>query len=536
MSFQQGLVELLQQAENQVETIERLSLYDRLIVSNPSLMNDNTLNVSLKREWFNSHLEKFGLEEKTILQNRLKSLCPNLLVPAELLDLEVQALLKNDPETSKELIKEIVFTSIRQFQIIEILGNYLGKGLEGIQQCFDEMENNIRTEVNNKVKNLQNKVVSLEKLLKSVKESGGKGPVGLGKSDKELEKLKIKLVALEKQNHFLVSRGMDLEHKLRDVPSEKTSMGGGEMREKRKPWNAEESAGSGKEELLMFIEAPAKDKKKSGSAGIKKPVKKVVVSKQEKNERFETNLMEYCSILSACINAGDRNLLYDNNVYEQLLELVVEFLPKADKKKDLLYDKSGFFKGMLELVVNLLKNRHLVRFSDEQMWVGKPDLLPINFKPKSKFWMKILDPKTTTVLNEIPLPNKPPKFVVQEAVSKQLQNILISFVNFIRLKLTDLVEKTKSYKSIEFKDNYPKQADIRGSIKKIRELLGARSLLTKTVILCYMFITRIAHVSLEQKVYFDEEISEMLNLKHWGDFPAISAEIQDWYKKIGLNN
>ena len=57
--------------------------------------------------------------------------------------------------------------------------------------------------------------------------------------------------------------------------------------------------------------------------------------------------------------------LSDYNNYTSCLALIVEALPKIEKRKDLLADRSGWVRYMLELGIRLIDIRKKIRFSEE---------------------------------------------------------------------------------------------------------------------------------------------------------------------------
>ena len=109
-------------------------------------------------------------------------------------------------------------------------------------------------------------------------------------------------------------------------------------------------------------------------------------------------------MLSSCIVSQPLlpQAFTDYNNYTSCLSLIIEALPKIDKRKDLLAERSGWIRHMLELGIRLIDSRKKIRFSEEQELVGSPDSLPIKLIPKTTFWSKIVDlkPNLLTELND----------------------------------------------------------------------------------------------------------------------------------------
>ena len=539
--FLKGLDNFLGAAYEHSEALENMRLYQKLLLSHQDPASSMHLNVSLKKDWYNKHLEKFDLELRGIVQQAMKKKVGPLMVPAEELDQEIAWTLKHQPAVLCGLFKDLLFLAMRNAQWTEVMSEYLSKGLETCLEIFSEIESNLKTEFNNKIKNQQAKILALEKLLKSLKDTpiSQKTAPKSSKADKELEKLKVKLISLENQNSYLVAREKALETKLKDgsgaakekEPASKEPA----KKKKEKTTSLESSSKSKNSQLLMVFDAPEPGLQSKKISGVKK-VKKI--SKQERMDRFETSIMDYCTVLSAAVLSEPElpSGLFESGVFEGLLELVIEIVPKINSKKELLVDRSGFMKGILEVAVRLIDGKKRVRFSEEQMLVCVPDVLPLNFNPKTSFWIKALDPKSH-VLEAEKDPNKPvPKFVVQDPVTRQLQSYLTGFVNYLRMKLSELSEKAANLRS---KDDHlqPSSApikalEIRQSLRKLLELINQRSLLTKTLLLCYLFIERVAFISGEQHTYYREEAEELLAERHWKDLPALGKEISLWYTRL----
>lgn len=539
--FLKSLDTFLGAAYEHSEALENLKLYQKLLLSQQDPATSMHLSVSLKKDWYNKHLDKFDLEVRGIVQQAMKKKMGALMVPAEELDQEIAWTLKHQPAVLCGLFKDLLFLSMRNAQWTEVIAQYLTKGLETCLEIFNEIENNLKTEFNNKIKNQQTKITALEKLLKSVKEAPAaiKMAPKSSKADKELEKLKVKLISLENQNSYLVAREKALETKLKegvssakekDLAPKETG-----KKKKEKTTSLESNSKSKNSQLLMVFDAPEPGLQSKKLSGVKK-IKKI--TKQERMDRFETSIMDYCTILSTAV-LSEPDLptgLFDSGVFEGFLELVIEIIPKINSKKELLVDRSGFMKGILELAIKVIDGKKRVRFSEEQMLVCVPDVLPLNFNPKTSFWIKVLDPKSS-ILEGDKDPNKPAsKFVVQEQVTRQLQSYLTNFVNYLRMKLSELSEKAANLRnkddSLQPSSTPIKALEIKQSLRKLLEIINQRSLLTKTLLLCYIFIERVAFISGEQLTYYREEAEELLSERHWRDLPALGREITHWYTRM----
>ena len=546
---------------NSMDGVEKMGVYERLALSLQDPSKAMHLSVSMKNDWFNKHLVKFGMETRSVLQDHLKAKCAGVLVGGEALDRELLSTVVQQPAVATGLFKDLLYLTVRYAQWVDVVSKYMNNTMEKLNNIYMDMESNMRVEMNNKLKMHQNKISTLEKLMKSIKETplndghgstGKSGKAGtVPKLEKEVERLKVRIIALESQNAFMVSRERALETKMKEnatTPSEtkKEKEGTKDLKKKKESKDLSSHKHSSasmdtKNSVMVFENSDYGNnlQSKKLSAPLNKKVKKV--TKLEKLDRYETALMDYCSILNIVIltecSNGLPGKLLDANVYQSFMELVIDILPKIDKRKELLADRSGFLKGILELAVRCIDAKKKVRFSEEQMMVCVPDVLPINFHAKTSFWIKVLDPKHSIVpsLADDTKEPKPCKFVVQEQVTKSLQSILTNFVNYLRLKLSELGEKAANLRSGggEAVSGTPtKSIEVKQSFKKLLEIIHQRSQYTKTLVLCYVFIERSSSISEEQQIYYTEEISELLAERHWRDLPSMLEDIRQWYGRL----
>ena len=177
------------------------------------------------------------------------------------------------------------------------------------------------------------------------------------------------MIALEKQNAYLVTKEKELEGKLREFV---TKGKGGEKKKivkksslsvsqdtKKKP---KDKDGQKLNEVMIF-DSPMPSSSKGETANIKTPVSNIV-SKQEKLDKLETSLMEYTQLLSSVICSLDHipEYLFEEKTYVSTLEMIVETLPKIEKRKILLSDKSEWLRGLLEIGIKLIDNQAFIFF------------------------------------------------------------------------------------------------------------------------------------------------------------------------------
>lgn len=560
-----NLVPILAESCDELESetlFRRLSNSSAALGGGKGINAPPTFHINLKNEWWNSHLTKADLESRIILENHLRNLLPNVNLSAPDVDAQLLKFAGTESEKAAITIKSLCQISIRLFQWSSLVNSYLSRGLNRIEDIFQEEMERVKQEFQSRTKLMSSKLESTDKMLRLLKESlmhklsdspqsstpSKPTPKQLkeAKDTKELERLKVKIIALEKQNSYLVSREKDLENKLHHK-----SEGGGKKKSKDAEGlkEKENAAGGGGKEtakeqtkkgVMVFdmddVKDPIPPKKKSSAS-----VKKVLVSKQEKQDRFEASLLEYTALLSASVI----NLpilppfLMDSTIYSSFLEMIVEILPKIDKRKEVIIDKTLWFKNILELANRMILNKGKVRWSEEQELVGIPESLPLKLAPKTSFWVKVIDSKSSLLCDVINESEHTGKLIVQESVTRKLVDILTGIVNYIRVKMAETNEKIASIKSTTAEtvtnSTAPqnlKSVDVKSSIRKIKELIQSKGQLAKSLIMCYVFIERCMKISHEQEVYFNQEIEELVSEKNWKDLPLIGSEIRSWFKNI----
>lgn len=561
-TFTVGLKAFFNKCHSLADKAESMNLFQKAAVqrlSNESSAS-TTLNLSMKPEWSTAHLSKMDMETRLLLQCQQKNLCPGLPVSGADLDQQLASIL-NDKESSTAIMKAMLLSNLRLAQWIEVVLPLVDDKFNDLDQLYTELSDSLKDQVNSRVRLLTTKIEKTDKLLKSLKESpktalaslgqfgkagGEKVDIKNSKSEKDVEKLKVKVIALEKQNAYLVTKEKELEGKLREFV---TKGKGGEKKKivkksslsvsqdtKKKP---KDKDGQKLNEVMIF-DSPMPSSSKGETANIKTPVSNIV-SKQEKLDKLETSLMEYTQLLSSVICSLDHipEYLFEEKTYVSTLEMIVETLPKIEKRKILLSDKSEWLRGLLEIGIKLIDNQALVKFSPEQELVGAVDSLPLSFTPKTTYWMNVVKSKNQDIAMEVN--SGFGKLVPNDAVTRKINELLTGYLNFLRSKIAEINEKLEQFKAPVADANQPyaftgqnQGLEIRQNIKKIRSFLSQKALMTKAMVSCYLFIERAANISNEQQIYFTEEIADLLSDRYWRDAPLLGQNIRSWYVK--LNN
>lgn len=562
-NFAAGLHTFMSKCCSMAERGESMSFFQQAAIQ--GLSNEGsasqTLNLSLKPEWSTAHLGKMDMEARLLLQCQQGALWPGLPTTRTDLDQKVAEILE-EKEVAGSLIKSLLLANLRFAQWAEVVLPLVDTKFNGIQAMYNNLADSLKDQVNSRVRILTTKLDKAEKLLKAIKDSpkglsisGSPGKPGLekqdskmSKQDKDIEKLKVKVIALEKQNAYLVTKEKEIEIKLKDIAikgkgadkkkTKKTSESVSQDT-KKKPKDKDKEPAKVSEVMVFDSPMPSSAKGEGGA----KLTGSNIVSKQEKLDKLETSLMDYTQLLSSAVCSLDSipDCFFDEKVYVATLEMIVETLPKIEKRKILLTDKSEWLRGLLEIGIKLIDNQFRVRYSPDQELVGATDALPLHFTPKTTYWINVTKPKNNDMLMEVN--SGFGKLVPNDAVTRKVNELLTGYLNHMRTKISETNEKLSQYRTPVTEQNQPyafttqnQGLEIRQSIKKIRSLLTQRVLLTKAMISCYLFIERAANISNEQMIYFSEEIEELAADRSWKDAPLLGLDIRNWYTNLNTRS
>lgn len=105
--------------------------------------------------------------------------------------------------------------------------------------------------------------------------------------------------------------------------------------------------------------------------------------------KLENYLVSYGTILSHCIASlpDFEYALLNHKVYIPMLNMFIEIIPQIAKNKLFFSQNLKFSRFLFEIAFKLLTQSHRVQFSEMQCFVGEPDILPFDFKPKSFYWL-----------------------------------------------------------------------------------------------------------------------------------------------------
>lgn len=215
--------------------------------------------------------------------------------------------------------------------------------------------------------------------------------------------------------------------------------------------------------------------------------------------------------------------------------MFVEFMPHINRKRELLLEDPGFIKGILELTYKLITNTQLVHFDQVQEWIGAHDVFPLNFKPKSKYWMTFLknEKKGTELEN-----GAETGVVVREEVSQHLKGLLIGVADFIKIKLSLYIGmsqkvRTTNLEEADLKNENPKNKILNNNLKSLSSVLGIRKKLNQIIILCYLICRNIGKMKGQEEDFYSKEIKEVFDtVENWRDCSLIEEEVKKWYNKL----
>lgn len=308
--------------------------------------------------------------------------------------------------------------------------------------------------------------------------------------------------------------------------------------------------------------------------------------KPKKFDKFENFLIGYNSLMAqSLVKSGDwiEEIFYSEN-FKNWIQMFVELVPCINNNKEIIKSQPGFVKGIFEVAYNLIKNRDRVFFDEAQTWIGIPDLLPLSFKPESKFWLnfsnkikknekkklrmnkkKVLDEKNSdsgkngklppvvvtrkngvsnlggvtyqVKVNDTQKSMKEVELLADKEISKKLQDTLISLTSFLRGYLKRLCDEFNFFQVEVQKGNAIKKFGLKSKevssiVRSYSRNLKLRKEVCEIYVLCFLLVSKITDISFKEKRGFMIEIDEVLGMNYWRDSPKILESIRNWYKKI----
>jgi len=489
--------------------------------------------------WATSHLEKFTPSSQRMLLSQLEDRFGELVInPDRVVERMIEVVKSGSLDYIIATFQDLLKIMLKSEHLLMNQTYYLETILGDLDVYLEEKFSDHNQESELVIRSLQSKIIALEKGPKPTKDANK----GQKKKEKEIEKLKVKVLTLEKQNIDLASKMFDIEAKSPSAPSKITKPKIKKVTEKRsaKPTRQSLERMDGSPMGPKFLEDPIKsgspdpyNQKKS-----KKKLKKII--KEKVFEKFDITLMNYNAILMQGVLESKQWLdeMYHERIYINFLELFVETLPRIEKQRHIIMENPSFVKAMLEMTFRMLKAREMVYSDQVQEMVGKPSIFPLLFKPKNKYWIKLLPVSELggkalkkvedykKLVQDENLPES--KFLVQDTVSKNLQKILLSITHFIRSRLLEMTSPPKQ-RVLSPNERYPRGKDIKNTLQILKEFLLKKRKLAETLVLCYLLIGEINQVTTEEKKYFQDEINDTLTYDKWKDSINLSDEIRKWY-------
>lgn len=522
-----------------IQKIEKQELYKTIleekIKSSPSKKNPEKQKMEFC--WLNNFLKKYKAKKRVYLNSQLIQSYGDL---TEFADESINQLSTIIEQKNKkyliELIKTLIKISTRQNLILKNLEDFFEYNLEEIRTQFEEQLEENMVESTSIIEEMQNKIIFLEEKLK-IKNlddplSEEFDPKN-GKKDKKIEKLKNKIESLLKKNSNL---------KLKINTSKKKNL----KKQKKVTGRKDKMESKFKENLVL---AKSKSKEPNSKKQKKGKLQNIIPQQGKKKEianydNLIIHLIKFNSIFSQNLVKSKKWLkeIFYEPVYTTYLEMVVEFIPLINKKREILLEEPAFVKGILELFYKLISNSNLVHFDQLQIWIGKPDVLPLNFKPKSKYWIKYLKGEKKKNEKEDEEENEEKPFencVVGEEISTHLKSLLIGLADFLKLKLGIFIGLGKKIREIgvvnfDQKENKIKSKEVNSNMKSLGEIMNLRMNFNQILILSYMICRKIGYLGDGEEDFYDKGIREIFeNRVNWEDCPKIEEYVKQWYKGVG---
>lgn len=522
-----------------LQRIERQELYKSIIQEklkqSPSKSGKKAQEKKEKEKieycWLNNFLKKYKLKKKNFLNSQLIESFGDLKKFSEESVSQLTSII--DQKNKKyliELTKTLIKISTRQNLILHNLEDFLEYGLPDIQSQFELQLEESMNESAGIITELELKILNLESRLKKI-DPGIIPEKVVQKKDKKIFKLKNKIESLMKKNSTL---------KLKINGKKKTKKG------KKSVTNRKDKKEKMESKFKENIpKARSKSKEPRGGKKFKKkspmiPISNIRFLKKKDNydyDQLSFFLIKFNGIMSQSLtksNLWSKEIFYEP-VYTTILEMFVEFLPIVNKKREVLIEEPGFIKGIFEIFYRLISNSGLVHFDQIQEWIGVPEVLPLNFKPRSKYWVKFM--KNEKKKNEISKEIRD-DLVVNEEISQQLKRLLIGISDFLRIKLSTYVELTdkirKSSDVINGKEGKSlKSRSLNKNMKSLSDVLHIRKKMNEILILSFLICDELGGDEEEESDFYQREVNRVFDeVQNWKDCVMIAEEVRGWYRGL----
>lgn len=463
------------------------------------------------------------------------------------------ASLKNrliESDSLGEFLESTISSLIRSHQVITIVKDFAEMKVSSIKSMYNKIIEEKEAESKALITKLRQRVRDLEEIQK-----GKSTPASSdARMQKEIDKLKLKVITLEKQNDFLVNKCHQHEKKITDAkPAKKkrTSKKNVELKHKE----SEESEGEGdpvEDEVVEqeIISADPDEEQPSITDNYREGVIMVDVTslKQKKKPKkkaatsgtqltLENLAIEYSSVLmhvNSQIRYDERDPLFYHENYFKLLSLFLEIISKFDSKRQLLKSKSSFIKEVMELTHKLIIGESKVHFDELQELVVRPRVLPIQFISKNPYWTKHFQPGEKGINAykrvESKIESNPDHFklVLQEGVTRQIYTILTNLLNSARVEFNSFHHKQVEDMHFKFESEYPVDKDIRVKLKAFKGNVKNVVIMAQIMILSLRLMQDCCPLTEDDNIYIQSEMDMLFDEANWKNMEHVLQQLKGW--------
>lgn len=192
-------------------------------------------------------------------------------------------------------------------------------------------------------------------------------------------------------------------------------------------------------------------------------------------------------VIAQALTGKSFNHFFNSNHYNSFLSLVIEILPKFEKKKEVILENDALLKDMLEISLTLLNNPQNMAYSHiQRMMPELPPPLPITFFPKTKFWKSI-----TTKLPKA-VPSDKPKVLFTDfhpilpspECNAVLREIVQNIAHLSKIAIEDLQKKLDDEIIIGDPADWPRALELKKALQAKTKVMGRLTNVLKIFILC----------------------------------------------------
>ena len=241
-------------------------------------------------------------------------------------------------------------------------------------------------------------------------------------------------------------------------------------------------------------------------------------------------------VTAQALDGKSFNHFFNSKHYNSFLSLVIEILPKFEKKKEVILENDALLKDMLEISLHLLNNPQNMAYSHiQRMMPELPPPLPITFTPKTKFW------KSITAKLPKPSPDPKPKaphtsfkpILLQPECNAVLSEIVQNIAHLSKMTIEDLQKKLDDEIIIGDPTDWPRALELKKALQTKTKVMGRLTCVLKIFILCNLWLRKLSDLGPDEVACNEGEIRDVVDGVRWEKMRLMEDEVRRYEREMG---